>query len=90
MNTITVNGETYPDDGPHAALMAQFMPPPKVTRDAEWRLFRDWAFERSITADGMECVLIAFDNCCAQMVLGGRARSFADLDEIAKRLRLDR
>ena len=87
--TFTVHGYEYPDDGPHAKLMSQYMAPPDDKySEAKWNLYRDWAKKRRVSKDDMEAVLEAFDNGMANYVLRGPARKPKDLDEIARRLQI--
>jgi hypothetical protein len=87
--TFTVYGSEYPDDGPHAKLMAQYMPPPDDKYSKEkWDLYRDWAKKRRVSKDDMEALLDAFDNGAAHYILRGPARKPKDLDEIAQRLQI--
>lgn len=87
--TFTYYGYEYPNDGPHAKLMAEYMgPPDDKYSEAKWKLYRDWAKKRRIRKDDMQALLEAFDNGAANMILRGPARNSKDLDEIAQRLRI--
>jgi hypothetical protein len=84
-------GEEYPDDGPHAKLMAQYMQPPDSKyRESvvEWDLIRDWAKKRRTSKHDLESLLLCFDNGTCNQILRGRPRDFKDLDLLAGRLGL--
>jgi hypothetical protein len=87
--TFTHYGYEYPNDGPHAKLMAEYMSPPdEKYSEAQWELYRDWAKKKRICRDDMQALLEAFDNGSAHMILRGPARNSKDLDEIARRLQI--
>lgn len=80
-------GDEYPDDGPFARLMADYLPPPKDSYGrGRWEMLRDWAKTRKVSQRDMEDLLLAFDDGSANMVLGGRPESPGDLDKIMQRL----
>ena len=55
--TFEYYGYVYPDDGPHARLMAVYMgPPDNKYSEAKWRLYRDWAKKRRICKDDMQAL----------------------------------
>jgi hypothetical protein len=86
--TFTVYGDEYPNDGPHARLLATYMGSPLKFGSERWSLYRDWANSRNVSAKDMEAIMQAFDSGEANMVLGGPAQNFKDLDQIANRLQI--
>jgi hypothetical protein len=87
--TFTFRGDTYPNDGPHAKLMAKYLPPPDPewrSSTAEWDLYRDWAKKARVSGKDLEEVLIAFDLGHGNAIIGGRPEDFRDLDLVASRL----